>query len=238
MVLLPEKRHSKLIPLLFALFFSSVLYAQDDLEARLLLREVNARFGKVKDYQADAVINTKISFLKILPQRAKVYYRQPDKFRVKAQGIAILPRQSFDQLFSLIAKENAYLPVISGEEKYGDVLTKVVNVIPLTDTGDLVLARLWIDPQQDLILKSQLTTRTNGTVLIAYQYGANASFALPDKINFTIEVKRFKIPKAVSADLNSPASKPATGKEPKTGTILIALSNYIINKGIPASVFK
>lgn len=212
--------------------------AQGDQEARLLLREVNARFAKVKNYQADAVIDTRISFLKILPQRAKVYYSQPDQFRVKAQGIAILPKQSFDQLFTLIAKENAYFPIITGDDKLGAYSSKIINVIPLSDTSDLVLAKLWIDPERDLILKSQLTTRSNGTVLVDYSYGEFAAYALPDKVTFTIEVKKFKIPKAVSADLNSTSVKPTGAKDPKTGTILIALSNYIINKGVPAGIFK
>lgn len=238
MVLLQKERYSKLILIWLVLIFPLPAVAQGDQEARLLLREVNARFGKVKDYQADAVIDTRISFLKILPQRAKVYYRQPDQFRVKAQGIAILPKQSFDQLFTLIAKENAYFPIITGDEKIGSYSSKIINVIPLADTSDLVLAKLWIDPERDLIVKSQLTTRSNGTVLVDYTYGAHASYALPDKVSFTIEVKKFKIPKAVSADINSTSVKPSDAKDPKTGTILIALSNYVINKGIPVGIFK
>ena len=227
----------KLLLSLLLLGCSWMAQAQSAPEALQLLRSVNARFAKVKDYQADAVIDTRISFLKILPQRAKVYFRQPDEFRVKSKGIAILPKQNFDQLFKLIANEKSYMAFISGEEQYNGHSVKLVNIIPVTDTSDLVLAKLYIDPVRDLILKAQLTTKSNGTVLIEYQHGTMADVALPDKITFTIEVKKFKIPKAVAADINSKTKSPAA-KEPKTGQIIINFSNYILNKGVPADIFK
>ncbi len=212
-------------------------HAQSAPEALRLLREVNAKFSKVKNYQADAVIDTRISFLKILPQRAKIYFRQPDQFKVKSKGIAILPRQNFDQLFKLIANEQSYMAFISGEEVYNGRRVKLVNIIPVADTSDLVLAKVYVDPERDLILKAQLTTKSNGTVLIEYQHGTMADVALPDKITFTIEVKKFKIPKAVAADINSKAKSPST-KEPKTGQIIISFSNYILNKGVPDEFFR
>ncbi|MFN8154199.1 MAG: hypothetical protein U0Y08_07920 [Bacteroidia bacterium] len=212
-------------------------HAQSAPEALQLLREVNAKFSKVKNYQADAVIDTRISFLKILPQRAKIYFRQPDQFKVKSKGIAILPRQNFDQLFKLIANEQSYMAFISGEEVYNGRRVKLVNIIPVADTSDLVLAKVYVDPERDLILKAQLTTKSNGTVLIEYQHGTMADVALPDKITFTIEVKKFKIPKAVAADINSKAKSPST-KEPKTGQIIISFSNYILNKGVPDEFFR
>lgn len=227
----------KLLMFCWLLVNTICVHAQSAPEAMQLLREVNAKFAKVKNYQADAVIDTRISFLKILPQRAKIYFRQPDQFKVKSKGIAILPKQNFDQLFKLIADEKSYMAFLSGEEQYNGRTVKLVNIIPTADTSDLVLARLYVDPERDLILKAQLTTKTNGTVLIEYQHGTMADVALPDKITFTIEVKKFKIPKAVAADINSKAKSPSS-KEPKTGQIIISFSNYILNKGVPSDVFK
>ncbi len=227
----------KLLILFCYLIAAFSVQSQSAPEAMQLLREVNSKFAKVKNYQADAVIDTRISFLKILPQRARIYFRQPDQFKVKSKGIAILPKQNFDQLFKLIANEKAYMAFLSGEEQYNGRLVKLVNIIPTTDTSDLVLARLYVDPERDLILKAQLTTKSNGTVLIEYQHGTMADVALPDKITFTIEVKKFKIPKAVAADINSKTKSPSA-KEPKTGQIIISFSNYILNKGIPDEYFR
>ncbi|MBL7923823.1 MAG: hypothetical protein JNL88_06465 [Bacteroidia bacterium] len=223
--------------LLISLCFSPGASAQSAPEALQLLREVNQRFSRVKDYQADALIDARISFLKILPQKARVYFKQPDKFRLKSKGIAILPRQGFDQLFRLTANENDFIAFISGTETLEGSLTTLVNVIPRADTSDLVLAKLWIDTNRDLILKSQLTTRSNGTIVIDYSHGSHSEYALPDQAVFTVEVKKFKIPKAVTADINSSASVKPAGKEPKTGKIIIRFTNYSINRGVPEEIF-
>ena len=126
---------------------------------------------------------------------------------------------------------------VSGAENLNRVATTIVNVIPMSDTSDLVLAKLWIDVAQGLIVKSQLTTKTNGTVLIEYFYGTWKTIALPDKTIFTVDVKRFKIPKAISADINSKVTQEDKNKPQKPGRIIISFSNYKINKGINDKVF-
>lgn len=212
--------------------------AQTPSDALLLLRKVNVKYAKVKDYSADVLINTRISFLKILPQRAKVYFKTPDKFKVKAKGIAILPKQNFDQLFRLIADEKSFMAFVSGTESINQINVVMVNVIPTADTSDLVLAKIWIDPVRNLIIKSQLTTKSNGTVLIDYQYGSFAEFALPDKMVFTVDVKKFKIPKAIAADINTSSTPKPGAKEPKTGQIIISFSKYLVNLGVADAYFK
>lgn len=224
--------------LLFLLVWM-VLWAQGQSspEAKKMLKGVTDKFYKVRDYQVDAVIDARISFLKILPQKAKVFYKSPSKFHVESKGIAILPKQNFDQLFTLLNNENNFMAFVSGAENLNRVATTIVNVIPMSDTSDLVLAKLWVDVAQGLIVKSQLTTKTNGTVLIEYFYGTWKTIALPDKTIFTVDVKRFKIPKAISADINSKVTQEDKNKPQKPGRIIISFSNYKINKGINDKVF-
>jgi hypothetical protein len=224
--------------LLLLLFFCVMIPESIAQEASVLINGVNRKFARVKDYQADAVIDTRISFLKILPQKAKILYSKPGKFKVRAEGIAILPKQDFDQLFELLADPSKYNAFVTGTDEQNQEMLVVVQVIPVSDTSDLVLAKLWIDPANDLIIRSQLTTRSNGTVLIAYKYGRHAAFALPDRILFTVELKKFKIPRAVSAEINAGSSAGKTDKEQKTGQIIISLENYRINQGIDPAEFK
>ncbi|MFM9056671.1 MAG: LolA family protein [Bacteroidota bacterium] len=223
--------------LLVSVLPSVCVHAQSTPEAVEMLRAVNARFNKVKDYTADARIVTKISFLNILPQQARVFYRKPDKFRLKAKGIAVLPKQNFDALFKLTADEKQYMAFVTGRDSVRRQWCTVVNLVPLADTGDLVLAKLWIDPAGDLILRANLTTRSSGTVVVDYEYGSLAQYALPDRATFTIDVKRFKIPKAVSADINSTSARGKQAPREGKGSISIAFSNYILNKGVPDAVF-
>ena len=50
-----------------------------------------------------------------------------------------------------------------------------------------------------------------------------------------VDVKKFKIPKALAADINTSKSKTV---EKKSGEIRVSLKNYIINKGIDDAFFN
>jgi hypothetical protein len=226
----------KLIHTLLICFVAIPVFAQTG--AGEILNEVVANYQKVKDYQTDVNISTDIPFLKILPMNAKLYFKQPGKMRIVSKGIAILPRQGFDQMYSTITDRNSYMVVPQGYEWVDSVNTAIVNILPASDTMEVIIGKFWIDTARAVILKSQMTTRTNGTVIASYSYGKFASYGLPDRMIFLVDVKKFKIPKAVAVDLNN-TNKEATanGKAVRKGKIDIRLSNYIINKGVPDKIF-
>jgi outer membrane lipoprotein-sorting protein len=120
----------------------------------------------------------------------------------------------------------------------GAIKTTVVNIIPLSDTSDLILGKIWVDPGKNIVLKSQLTTKSNGTILTEFTYGTQVAYGLPDLMVFSVDVKKFKVPKGVAADLNNKPTDDPKQKDNKKGKIYIKLSNYQINKGIQDSVFK
>jgi ABC-type lipopolysaccharide export system ATPase subunit len=109
----------------------------------------------------------------------------------------------------------------------------------LEPNGTGKLGKFWIEPGKGVILKSQMTTRANGTIATEYFYGTQINYGLPDKMIFTVDVKKFKIPKSIAAEMNKSAdeTKEPT-KDAKKGTITITLTNYIVNKGIPDNMFK
>jgi hypothetical protein len=217
------------------LLSSGISSAQD---ARTLLRKVNEKFSKVKDYQADLNLKTDIPFIKMLPVKAKIYFRQPYLMRIRSTGIAILPRQGYDQMFKSLADTASYAAVYQGKDPADNSL-EIVNIIPNSDTSDLVLGRFWINPVSNLIMRSQITSKTNGTIQSEYFYGAHSELALPDSLVVTVDTKKFKIPKAVSADINNyNAQAKDPSKQKSKGKIYMRFSNYIINKGVPEKMFR
>jgi outer membrane lipoprotein-sorting protein len=204
-----------------------------------LLRGVYQKMMNVKDYSVEASIKADIPLIKILPVKAVVYFKQPDKFKIDSKGIAIMPRQGFSDVSKIIRDTNSYTAVFTGKEKIGTSLTQIISVLPLVDTGDLVLAKFWIDYARNLVLKSQLTTRSSGTMQIEYFYGTQIAYGLPDKMIFTVDVKKFKIPKVMASDVSSSGKVPKPGeKESKKGVILIDLKDYKINQGLKDAFFK
>lgn len=225
----------KIITSFFLLFIVSFADGQNP-SASTLLNNLYLKSLKAKDYSASAHIKVDLPFLKMLPINAKVYFKQKDKFKVDSKSIAILPRQSFDQLTSMLKDTLAYTAMVQTTENIGAVQTTVVSVIPLSDTSDLILGRIWIDQKNNLVLKSQLTTKSNGTILTEYYYKDQIAYGLPEKMIFTVDVKKFKVPKSVTIDINN--TKPQKESKEKQGKIEITLSDYKINQGLSDEIFK
>jgi hypothetical protein len=209
--------------------------AQDPNE---LVKAVRLKLEKVKDYSADVHIKAQVPMIKIDEVDAKIFYKEPNQMKVESKGIAILPKQGLGELNNFLSNENAYTCALNGTKMLGEVKTSVVSVLPLTENADVILVKLWIDPVKDLILKSQITSKSNGTLDINYFYGDQAKYGLPYKMVFTIDVKKFKLPKSVAADLHQNKKKPKTTEGSQTGTIVLQISNYKVNQGIPDSKFK
>lgn len=226
----------KISVIFFLLICSVGLKASDP---RTIIAAVNAKFSQVKNYQTDVIIKTDIPFIKMLPVSATLYYKAPDKMRIKSKGIAILPKQGFDDLLKALADTVSYSALYQGEEIIRNIPVSIISIIPVSDTSDMILGKFWMDTKQSLVMRSQITTRTNGTILSEYVYGKFAQYALPDSMTVTVDTKKFKIPKAVAADINnynSNAKDP--GKQSKKGRIMLSFSNYLINKGVPDSIFN
>ncbi len=224
---------------LFFIQIYGTISAQTEQPANKLLHGIYTKLQKAKDYSVQAHIKVDIPFIRMLPIDAKIYFKQKDKFKVESKSIAIVPRQGFDQSSKMLSDTNSFTALVQGSELIGTTTTTIVNIIPLADTSDLILGKLWIDPTQHLILKSKLTTRSNGTILTEYTYGSQQQYALPDKMIFSVDVKKFKMPPGATTDIKTADKKTEDkSKENKKGQIIIKLTNYQVNKGISDDFFK
>jgi outer membrane lipoprotein-sorting protein len=219
--------------LLSVLFLPLGLVAQD---GQQFINSLRSKWDRVQDYAVQADIRSEIPLIKSFPVKATVYFKQKDQFKVVSKGIAILPKQSFNELPQFLALQNAYTALVTGKETIAGSDCTQVTVLPSDDAGDLVLLKLWVDTEKNLLLRSQTTTRSNGTVSTIYSYGRQATYGLPDQLQFTVDVKKFKIPKGLATDINrttTPEKETA-----KNGTITVVFSDYVINKGLNDGLFK
>ena len=224
---------------LLAVFFfmlAATLLRADDAEQ--IINRVTTTMLKVKDYSADVVVTPDLPLVNIQPVHATVLYKAPNSFALQSTSIAILPKQGFMELNRVISRRDLFSAVATGNENINGTACQVITLLPKQDTMDLILAKLWVDAQSNVVLKAQLTTRSSGTVNVSYQYGSQKSFGLPDLITFVVDVKKFKLPKGVATDFNRSRKTEEAQREGKSGTIRIQLSNYKVNKGISDDAFK
>lgn len=233
-MLLKLTARKPLVLVLFTLFFS-IAHAQTP---KQIIASVTKKFALINDYSAIINMQFDIPSVNLQKIEGKVFYKKPNKFRIKTQGIIFLPKQNPYFAITALADTNSFTAILSGEEYVNNSNTSIINVIPNSE-GDLVLGKFWIDTKRAIVMKSQWTTKSNGTIQIENFFGENATYALPEKMLFIVDVTKFKVPKAVAVDINSkslPKSPNVSGAK-GTGKITLNFSQYTVNKKLPDAVF-
>ncbi|HTM65218.1 MAG TPA: hypothetical protein VL093_02780 [Flavipsychrobacter sp.] len=232
------KRFVLFVLMLFTVQFS---FAQDK-SANELFYNMREKLGSVKDYVADVKMKIDISFMRIPTLYGKLYFKSPDKMKLERNGgISILPKRSVNlTLNNLVPSGNAAV-IAAGEDVLHGRKVHVIKVVPDNDANGIVLTKIWIDADRLLALRTETTTRDNGTISMDLQYGRYVNVSLPDKVTFYIDVKDFKVPKGVTMDYDGGESavvkKDVTAKA-KKGVIKIEYLNYKINTGLSDKIFE
>jgi len=210
-------------------------FAQD---AAAALQKVRNRLDQVSDYQANGLMKTNISFLKVPEAQVTVYFKRPDKLKIKNEkGISLVPKGAVTISLNNLLK-GAYTVLDAGSDQLDGHKVRVVKLLPQDENADLVLSTLYIDEGRELILKARTTTRENGTYEVEMSYGKYTAYALPDKVIFTFNIKDYKLPKGVTFDYDDGSAKKPDGPVNAKGKVEINYHSYLINKGVADSNFQ
>jgi outer membrane lipoprotein-sorting protein len=210
-------------------------------DVNVLVQKVRDKINLVNDYQAGGRMKTNVSFLKVPVADVKLYFKRPDKLKIRnVKGISFVPKGAVNVNMNNVLNSGKYSVLDAGNDKVGNIPVKVVKLLPEDDNAEVVLSTLYIDAANLVILRSKTTTRDNGTYELEMSYGKYVSYGLPDKIIFTFNTKDYKMPKGVTFDFEDGTRKKTPQEKLKNqkGRMEISLSNYIINKGLPADTFN
>ncbi len=212
-------------------------FSQDMTE---LVNKVRAKLDQVNDYVAEGSLKTDVSFIKAPVGRVKVYFKKPDKFKLKKEGgISILPRGGVSINLSSIATTNNFAAIAAGESMVDGIQTKVVKLLPTDENSEIILSTLYIDESNQLVAKAITTTKENGTYEITMAYGKYIKFGLPDKVTFSFNTKDYKLPKGVTLEFDEDEKPSDLDKlKNRKGKVEIKYSSYVINEGVDDDVFK
>lgn len=219
-----------------SLFLISSLGFGQTKDPDAIIKNLKSAFSHVKDYIADVSVKADIKSLKVPEMKAKVYFKQPDKVHLQSEGFALLPK---DGLYTspLSFLDLQYTAIYVKDETLDGVNTSVVKIIPLEDKGNFVLTTLWIDQAKNVIRKVEATTKVNGTLNLILSYDDNITrYPLPSGMVFSFNTK-----KAASPDQMLPGNgdkNQMRSLDLVSGKIYISYSNYVVNKGIPDSIFE
>ncbi len=207
-------------------------------------------YRSVNDYKVEMTISVSVPAFRMPKKKYKVFFKQPNKVKIKSRGFGILPRtgmftspiENFNNLTDIrINKGSARL----GENKIMMVGNVIVDSLAIEMPNDY--AKLSFKPTVDVIIDTSNWVVTNvitkidtlKIMEIQNEYTlVNDKFLLPleSKVEYFIKDSRFS--KWLKKDIGL-----LFGNENKIngdmvkGLITVKYDNYQINKGIKDSIF-
>lgn len=227
-----------IVSLLLVINFSLVNHAQD---MTALVNKVKVKLDQVNDYEADGKMKTDVAFIKAPIGRVKVFFKKPNRFRLKKDGgISLLPKGGVSVNMNSIFAISDFVALAAGEAVVGGTKTKIVKLLPTNESSDIVLTTMYIDEGNLLVKKAVTTTKENGTYEVEMSYGQFSQYGLPDKVVFSFNTKDYKLPKGITLEFDDNEKQQTEVEKLKNrkGRVEITYTNYIINKGISDAVFK
>lgn len=210
-------------------------------DATQLFYRMRDKIAVVKDYVADVKMKIDVAFMRVPLLTGKLYFKAPSKLKLERNGgISILPKKSYNLTLSNLIPAGSATVIDIGTEKIGSQSVRVLQVVPQEET-DIVLTKIWVDESRLLVLRTETTTRDNGTVRMELEFGKYAHLALPDHVIFKLDIKDYKIPKGVTMDYDDGTQEmlaQAKKMKMKKGVIEIRYLSYQVNPGLSDAVFE
>lgn len=222
--------------LIVFIFITADLFAQQT-DPKIILENVKKQFNSINDYTVDATISVDVDFLRVPETHAKIYFKQPDKVRMKSEGFALIPKQGLSFSPATLLNED-FSAIYVKSDSLDHLSVEVIKVIPLDDSLNIILMTLWVDTTHNVICKIESTTKNAGTILMELKYDYMKYEILPVEVIFSFNLSNFKLPASLTGEFDRPAEENAESEMDQiTGNVSIKYENYLINKGIPDSVF-
>ncbi len=207
---------------LFLFLFPLAIQAQNP---ELTFKRLIQKFNQVKSYEVVATIKPQIPLIRILPVKANIHFNYPNNFAIQSAGISILPKNGFSELPLLFSRPDDFTAIASGTENNLEIIT----LLPKQHDANIILAKIWVDAGALLVIKSQITSRSNGTITCEFDYNQEKSWGLPSHMKFIMDVNKFKIPKGLATDINRTSRPAESDGKTKKGIIDIYFNKYQLN---------
>lgn len=221
---------SRMIFLVVVLFFVSAS-AQAQQDAGAILDAVKAQYEKVNDYKVQINAVIKMKGLSAPPMDATMYFKKPDRIQVESDGFAMLPRDAVGFHPAMFNKDE-YDLVVQGSERIGNVECTKVKMLALSDTIRLQRAMIYVDTKRALIMRMDFDPGAGASATADFSYDRiNGKYYLPSRIDIEMESPM---------RWQRPGQKPKSDEKPEDRKARISMkySGYVVNKGIPDSVFE
>jgi len=201
------------------------LNASGQSSADQLVLGLKDKMNRIISFHVYAKIIVDVDFISIKDRQVSIHYQAPDKFEFDADGLALLPKNGMQMEYMTLLKDD-YTAIDAGQEVINNFNSHIIKIIPESIESDIILAQLWVDPDNIRIIRMKTFTRKSGSYLIDFEYLQNKDI-LPSRLVVTFEISNMSIPVKMMNDfMKDPGAKPDS--LPKEARVTVEYSNYRI----------
>ena len=218
-----------------------------------IIKKTDDQFREINNYQVDMVISIAIPAFRMPKKKYKVYFKQPDKIKVKSRGFGLLPKTG---MFTSPIENFSNLSNIKFSKDFSRTNPNEIMLV-----GDLVLdslaldvpneyARLTFKPTVDVKVDTQNWVITQvltkiDTVKIMeinnfYDF-VDDSFYMPVRSTVEYYVKDARLSKWINKDIGTIMGNNHNmniESDMVRGLISVSYAKYRVNQGIKDSIFE
>jgi len=218
-----------------------------------IIKKTDDQFREINNYQVDMVISIAIPAFRMPKKKYKVYFKQPDKIKVKSRGFGLLPKTG---MFTSPIENFSNLSNIRFSKNFSRTNPNEIMLV-----GDLVLdslaldvpneyARLTFKPSVDVKVDTQNWVITQvltkiDTVKIMeinnfYDF-VDDSFYMPVRSTVEYYVKDARLSKWINKDIGTIMGNNHNmniESDMVRGLISVSYAKYRVNQGIKDSIFE
>jgi len=219
------------------------------------------QFSQIEDYQVDIKISVKMTGFRMPKKKIKLYYKSPDKLKVKTKGFAILPKTGADgnpNEFLDMFTDITEIKLISHDNKSLYEITGNVNrdslKIPISTEKDEIpniSMKVFVDADHWVMTKAAVYLESENIFTIETSYIEVSQIMVPEKTVFKIGIKGISRwstqnpfdyggPGSDRQDFENIAKNAGYDKDKDefVGEMVMKFSKYKINKGLDDSLFE
>ena len=243
-------RHTGLIILLIFVMSLNGNDAENKSVVQRLISNTQDQFEKARDYQVTMTIELKVPGFRMPRKRYTVFFKQPDKLKIKSRGFGMLPktglftspRDNFDNLKNMRlikTSQEEGVAYIKGDVILDSLKLKMPNEYARLGFRPSVTVK--IDTINWVINNIVTELDTLKLVEITNNYKSfNGQYIMPSESKVQYYVKDAKLSSWLKNDITSIVGQNPISQDNDMveGKISITYTDYIINEGIKNSLFK
>ena len=218
-----------------------------------IIKKTDDQFREINNYQVDMVISIAIPAFRMPKKKYKVYFKQPDKIKVKSRGLGLLPKTG---MFTSPLENFSNLSNIRFSKDFSRTDPNEIMLV-----GDLVLdslaldvpneyARLTFKPTVDVKVDTQnwvitqVLTKIDSVKIMEinnFYDVVDDSFYMPIRSTVEYYVKDARLSKWINKDIGTIMGNNHNmniESDMVKGLISVNYAKYRVNRGIKDSIFE